>query len=90
MKLIEDSDECDDHTDDHRNVWIILERHAGSVCVAQGGNLISILVSLPLSKVMDLGPWPRLSLESMDSRKPRKATSFNERIVDLGEAYCQL
>lgn len=27
-----------------------------AVCVAQGGNLISILVSLPLSKVMDLGP----------------------------------
>lgn len=23
MKLKEDSDECDDHTDDHRNVWII-------------------------------------------------------------------
>lgn len=32
MKLIEDSDECNDRTDDHRNVWIIRERHAGSVC----------------------------------------------------------
>lgn len=32
MNLMEDSDECDNHTDDHRNVWIILERHAGSVC----------------------------------------------------------
>lgn len=60
-----------------------------AVCVAQGGNLISILVSLPLSKVMDLSPWPRLSLESMDSRKPRKASAFNEHIVDLAEAYCQ-
>lgn len=31
-----------------------------AVCVAQGGNLISILVSLPLSKVMDLGLVPEL------------------------------
>lgn len=61
-----------------------------AVCVAQGGNLISILVSLPLWKVMDLGPWPRLSLESMDSRKPRKATAFNEHIVNSSAAYCQL
>lgn len=53
-----------------------------AVCVAQGGNLVSILV-------MDLGPWPHLSLESMDSRKPRMATAFNEHIVDLGEVYCQ-
>lgn len=59
-----------------------------AVCVAQGGNLISILVSFPLSKVMDLGPWPHLSLETMDSRKPRKATAFNEPVVDLAEAYC--
>lgn len=36
-----------------------------AVCVAQGGNLISILVSLPLSKVMDLGLWPCLSLDGM-------------------------
>ena len=69
----EDSDECDDRTDDHRNVWIIRERHAGKLCVAQGGNLISILVSFPLLEVMDLRPGPRLSFESMDSRKRRKA-----------------
>lgn len=31
-ELTEDSDECGDHTDDHRNVWIILECHVGSVC----------------------------------------------------------
>ncbi|GLD46637.1 SH3 and PX domain-containing protein 2B isoform X1 [Lates japonicus] len=40
-------------------------------------------------QVMDLGPGPHLSLESTDSRKPRKATAFNERIVNLGKAYCQ-
>lgn len=57
-----------------------------AVCVAQGGNLISILVSLPLSKVMDLGLTPFLSLDSTVSRKPRRATAFNEHIVDLGEA----
>lgn len=61
-----------------------------AVCVARGGNLISILVSLPLLKVMDLGPWPHLSLESMDSRKSRKATAFNEHILNLGAAHCQL
>lgn len=61
-----------------------------AVCVAQGGNLISILVSLPLSNVMDLAPCTHLSLKSTDSRKPRKATAFNEHIVNLGEAYSQL
>lgn len=55
-----------------------------AVCVAQGGNLISILVPLPLSGVMDLGPC--LSLDSADSRKPRRAATFNEHKVDLGEA----
>lgn len=60
-----------------------------AVCVAQGGNLISILVSLPLSKVMDLRPWPHLSLENIDLRKRRKATVSNEHKVNKGKAYCQ-
>ncbi len=60
-----------------------------AVCVAKGGNLISILVSLPLWRVMDLGLWSRLSLQSMDSRKAREAAAFNERAVDLSKAHCQ-
>lgn len=60
-----------------------------AVCVAQGGNLISILVSLPLSKVMDLRPWPYLSLENIDLRKRRKATLSNEHKVNKGKAYFQ-
>lgn len=59
------------------------------VCVAQGGNLISILACLPLLKVMNLGAWPHLSLKSVDSRKSRKAIAFNEHVVNLGKAYCQ-
>lgn len=39
-----------------------------AVCVAQRGNLISILVPLPLQRVMDLGLWSCLSLESTDYR----------------------
>lgn len=41
-KLIKDSDECDDRIDDHRNVWIILQRHAGE-CVLhnEGISLVS-------------------------------------------------
>lgn len=56
------------------------------MCVAQGRNLISILVSHPLSKVMDMGLWQRPSLDSMDSKKPRQGTAFNEHIVNLGKA----
>lgn len=60
-----------------------------AACVAQGGNLISILVSVPLSKVMDRRPRPRPCSESVDSRKHRKASTINEHKVNLGGACRQ-
>lgn len=41
-----------------------------AVCVAQGGNVISILVPLPLANVMDPGSCPCLDTESTDPGNP--------------------
>lgn len=41
MLLMENSDECVDRADDHRNVWIILKHHAGSVLHKEGISLVS-------------------------------------------------